>query len=149
MTMTNNIIIPRRRNENLPRRCGRKANGEDEDMDTGRMAMRRFLELVIRRDECQFKKALMRVSTYRDWFVGRGMSGKTSWFLVSLAYKGQGRKLTPRQVECGRDALLKHVWLLLEHLGEEAVRDAMEKMGEPDEDGCYAGGKQWAREAWE
>lgn len=118
-------------------------------MSIGRMEMQRFLKKVIRRDECQFKKALLRVSTYKDWFVNRGMSAKTASFLVSLAYKSGSRKLSARQNECGQDALLRHVWLLLDHVGEATVLEAMEKMGEPDEDGCYAGGKQWAREAWE
>ena len=109
--------------------------------------MRRYLEKVIMRDEVQAKKALLTVSSNWNWFIGRGMPKKTAEFLTSLA--AMRDKLSPRQMECGRKTLLRYVWLLLERLGEDKVLYCIEKMGEPDEDGCYANAKTWPKEPWE
>ena len=113
------------------------------DTDAERMAMRRYIELLILRDDHQFRRALFRVNLNKGWFMERGMPIRTSLFIESLAAKAFSGPLSPRQKECGQHALLRHVWSLLEHVGEETVLHAMQVMGEPDEDGCYAGGKKW------
>lgn len=100
-----------------------------------RMVLRRYLEILIMRDENWTKVALLHVAIKPNWFNGRGMPRKTIDFLSSLAENRDW--LTPRQLDCARNTLLRYIWFLMESIGEEKIRVTMEKAGVPDENGRY------------